>query len=271
MGRICQLVMGPAGSGKSTYCSTMITHAQTTSRTMHLVNLDPAAEDFTYKPAVDIKDLISLEDVQEELGYGPNGGLIYCLEYLIQNIDFLEDELGHDEDDYLLIDLPGQIELYTAHTIIPQLVSTLHRLDYKVCGVYLLDATFVDSAPKFFAGVLSAMSAMVQLEIPHINVLSKCDLLPPAKRRDIERYLNPERELLVGDIGSATRPKFQALNHALVQLIEEYNMVSFLPLDVADEESVEMVLSCVDNAVQYGEDLEPKEPKEFDIDDGEEM
>ncbi|KAI8818115.1 GPN-loop GTPase [Fimicolochytrium jonesii] len=260
MGRICQLVMGPAGSGKSTYCSTIITHAQTTKRTIHLVNLDPAADKFEYQPAVDIRDLISVDDVQEELGYGPNGAMIYCLEYLIQNIDFLEEELGNQEDDYLLLDLPGQIELYTAHPIIPSLVSTLHRLDYRVCGVYLLDSTFIDSPPKFFSGVLSAMSAMVQLEIPHINVLSKVDLLPPQAKKSLDKYLNPDRELLVGDITATTRPKFHALNEALVQLIEEYNMVSFIPMNIQDEDSIELVLSCVDNAVQYGEDLEPKEP-----------
>jgi hypothetical protein len=31
---------------------------------------------------LDIRDLISLEDVMEELGYGPNGGLVYCMEYV---------------------------------------------------------------------------------------------------------------------------------------------------------------------------------------------
>lgn len=30
---------------------------------------------------LDIRDLISVEDVMEELGYGPNGGLVYCMEY----------------------------------------------------------------------------------------------------------------------------------------------------------------------------------------------
>lgn len=30
---------------------------------------------------VDIRELISLEDVMEELGLGPNGGLLYCMEY----------------------------------------------------------------------------------------------------------------------------------------------------------------------------------------------
>ena len=44
------------------------------------MNLDPAAESFEYEPSIDIRDLISLEDVMTELNYGPNGGLVYCFE-----------------------------------------------------------------------------------------------------------------------------------------------------------------------------------------------
>lgn len=38
---------------------------------------------------IDIRDLITLDDVMEELCLGPNGGLVYCMEYLIENIDWL--------------------------------------------------------------------------------------------------------------------------------------------------------------------------------------
>jgi len=58
-----------------------------------------------------------------------------------------------------------------------QLINALHVWHYSVCGVYLLDAQFIEDSSKFFSGVMSAMSAMVQLEIPHINILSKMDLL----------------------------------------------------------------------------------------------
>lgn len=46
------------------------------------MNLDPAATDFEYEPAVDIKDLITLEDAMEEMGLGPNGGLMACFEFV---------------------------------------------------------------------------------------------------------------------------------------------------------------------------------------------
>lgn len=80
--RYAVLVTGPAGAGKSTLCSSLITHLHTSKRGGHLVNLDPAANSdaFEYEPAIDIRDLISLDDVMNELNYGPNGGLVYCFE-----------------------------------------------------------------------------------------------------------------------------------------------------------------------------------------------
>ncbi|TPX61731.1 hypothetical protein CcCBS67573_g08906 [Chytriomyces confervae] len=271
MGKHCQLVMGPAGSGKSTFCSTIVTHCQSINRSVHLVNLDPAAEHFEYKPSIDIRDLITLEDVVSELQYGPNGGLVYCLEYLCNNMDWLEDQINSFEDDYLIIDCPGQIELYTHFPIMRQIVASLDKMGYRTCGVYLLDSQFVQDVSKFFSGVMSAMSAMVQLEVPHINVLSKMDLLgDKAESFELERYFNPDPTLLMEDANKETSPKLHALNRALVQLIEEFNMVSFIPLNIQDEDSVGLVLSHIDNAIQYGEDVEPKEPKDMDEGDADE-
>ncbi|KAG0037349.1 ATP binding protein [Podila clonocystis] len=261
-GRYCQLVMGPAGSGKSTYCTTIMTHCQNIGRAVHLVNLDPAAEKFEYEPSIDIKDLISLEDVMEELQYGPNGGLIYCMEFLMNNLDWFEDEVGAYTDDYLIIDCPGQIELYTHFDIMKRLVEALGRLNISICGVYLLESQFVEDKSKFFAGVMSAMSAMINLEIPHINVMSKMDLLPKMKARELERYYNPDPLLLMEDVNSKTSPKYHELNRAIGQLVEDFNMVAFLPLNITDEDSITAILSHVDNAIQFGEDQEPKEPEE---------
>lgn len=80
--RYAVLVTGPAGAGKSTFSASFLTHLRMSKRTGHLVNLDPAAApgSFEYDPVIDIKDLVSLDDVMGELGYGPNGGLVYCFE-----------------------------------------------------------------------------------------------------------------------------------------------------------------------------------------------
>lgn len=90
------------------------------------MNLDPAAEHFDYQPLIDIRELIHLDDAMsdKELHFGPNGGLVFCIEYLIENQEWLKEQLcgGGEEDDalendpdddYIIFDMPGQIELYT--------------------------------------------------------------------------------------------------------------------------------------------------------------
>ncbi|KAF9055176.1 ATP-binding protein Fet5 [Hymenopellis radicata] len=280
--RYAVLVTGPAGAGKSTFSRSFMTHLNMSKRTGHLVNLDPAASSgsFEYEPVIDIKDLISVEDVMNEYNYGPNGGLVYCFEYLLENMDWLEEELGGYDDDYLIIDCPGQIELYTHHPFLPSLVQNLQRMGIRTCAVYLIESQFMEDKYKFFSGVLSAMSAMVNLEIPWINIMSKMDLVTSNAedpsggarnglrgRRNIARYLDPDPLLLSfahGDDRPAPNPRFHALNQAIVHLIEDHPLVSFLPLDLTSPDSLETVISHIDYTMQYGEDEEPKEPHDLD-------
>lgn len=268
MGKHAQFVVGPAGSGKSTYCSTIQEHCDTIKRSVHCVNLDPAAEQFDYKVSVDIRDLISLDDVTEELEYGPNGGLVYCMEYLLENISWLGDELGDYDDDYLVIDCPGQIELFSHFTIMKDLVSFLQKAGYQVCAVYVMDCQFVQDPTKFFAGCLSAMSAMVRLELPHVNVLSKVDLLQEDddfSTYDLERFLRLDSSVLDDSVEFRNSPnhKFNRLTKVIAELVQDFGMVGFIPLNKNDEESVQMLLMQIDHCIQYGEDLEVKE-KDYD-------
>lgn len=291
MSKFGTLVMGPAGAGKSTFCTALIQHLQNNKRPCYYVNLDPAAEDFAFEPDLDIKDLISLEDVMEEMSLGPNGGLIYCFEFLMENLDFLTDPLEEVTDEYLIVfDMPGQIELYTHVPILPDLVKQLMRgsLNINMCAAYLLESTFVIDRAKFFAGTLSAMSAMLMLEMPHVNILSKMDLIKgQVAKRDLKRFLNPGADLMdddptreradddeagKSDPNPASKENVMAgksffnLNRAVAQLIDDFSMVSFLKLDAQDEDSVGAVLSYIDDAIQYHEAQEPKEPKDdFDI------
>lgn len=54
-------------------------------------------------------------------------GLLYCMEYLEDNIqDWLSEELeSFGEDDYLVFDCPGQIELYSHVPVFRTLVNFL--------------------------------------------------------------------------------------------------------------------------------------------------
>ncbi|KAI9371411.1 GPN-loop GTPase [Aspergillus egyptiacus] len=289
MSKFGVLVMGPAGAGKTTFCNALIQHLQTTRRSCFYVNLDPAAENFQYEPDLDIRELITLEDVMEELGLGPNGGLIYCFEFLLQNLDFLSEALDPLSEEYLIIfDMPGQIELYTHVPLLPSLVQFLSRagpLNINLCAAYLLESTFVVDKAKFFAGTLSAMSAMLMLEMPHVNILTKMDQVREmVSRRELKRFTRVDVQLLQdsnpAEDHESSDPmskesllsggSFDRLNRAVAQLIDDFSMVSFLQLEVQDEDSVAAVLSHIDDAIQYHEAQEPREPgdaKEVDWED----
>ncbi|KAK1263457.1 hypothetical protein QJS04_geneDACA009367 [Acorus gramineus] len=230
-----QLVIGPAGSGKSTYCSSLYRHCETMRRTVHIVNLDPAAEHFDYPVATDIRELVCLDDVMEESGLGPNGALIYC-----------------------------QIELFSHVPVLRNFVDHLKRKNFNVCVVYLLDSQFITDVTKYISGCMASLSAMVQLELPHVNILSKMDLV--AKKSDIEDYLNPEARVLLSELNQHMAPKFAKLNKALAELVDEYSMVNFVPLDLRKESSMQYLLSLIDNCIQYGEDADVK-VRDFDPED----
>ena len=156
-------------------------------RTYKVCNLDPAAEVFKYKcdigkslknDFVDIRDLISLDDVQEELKYGPNGGLVYCMEYLIENIDWLVDELAEFADDsFVIFDCPGQIELYSHLDVMQRLAKAIQKAGFLICAVYCADGTFINEPSKYISACFTALSTMTQLGVPHLNVLTKIDKL----------------------------------------------------------------------------------------------
>ncbi|XP_063171710.1 GPN-loop GTPase 3 [Candoia aspera] len=265
MPRYAQLVMGPAGSGKSTYCSIMAQHCEALNRSMQVVNLDPAAERFDYDVMADIRELIEVDDVMEDdsLRFGPNGGLVFCMEYFANNFDWLEECLGHVEDDYILFDCPGQIELYTHLPVMKQFVEQLQQWEFRVCGVFLVDSQFMVESFKFISGAMVALSAMVSLEIPQINVMTKMDLLSKKAKTEIEKYLDPNMYSVLEDTTDLLKSRqFKKLTKAICGLIDDYSMVRFLPLDRSDEESVNIILQHIDFAIQYGEDLEFKEPKE---------
>ena len=241
--------------------------------------------------------MISVDDVMEELQLGPNGGLVYCMEYLLENMDWLQENLDNfDDDEYLILDCPGQIELYTHIPVMNKIIDQLKLWGYldKMVSVFVVDATFVTEPAKFISGSLLALSAMISLQLPHVNVLSKCDLVEEAS---MDRVLEMESALQLWDVlgdgeGSTLsmfhelqpkkksdeenklvqkrqerERKWNRLTEAICSLLDDYSMVGFIPLNINDEDSISHVMLTTDHAIQYGEDNEVR-GMDFDNGDG---
>ena len=81
----------------------------------------------------------------------------------------------------------GQIELYTHIPVMRHIVDTLRSWNFNLCAIFTVDAQFMVEASKFVSGVLSALSTMITLEIPHVNVMTKVDLLSKKAKKDLDR------------------------------------------------------------------------------------
>lgn len=128
-----QLVIGPPGSGKTTYCHAMSEFLKGLGRRVAIVNLDPANDVLPYEANVEISHLITVDDVMQSGKLGPNGGLIYCMEFLEKNIDWLLEELRNFKDCYILFDCPGQVLLQELLHLFYILYFKKYKNIYYVC------------------------------------------------------------------------------------------------------------------------------------------
>jgi GTPase SAR1 family protein len=129
-----QLVVGPPGAGKSTYCDGMHQFMSAVGRKCSIVNLDPANDQTSYPCAIDVRKLVTLEDIMSSYELGPNGGVLYALEELEHNVEWLTEGLKKLDEDYVLFDCPGQVELFTHHDSLRKIFLAIQKLGYRVCS-----------------------------------------------------------------------------------------------------------------------------------------
>jgi GPN-loop GTPase len=269
-----QLVVGPPGAGKSTYCYGMQQFMGAIGRKASVVNLDPANDLTVYDPALDVRSLVTLEEIMADDELGPNGGVLYALEELEINMDWLADELKKLGDDYILFDCPGQVELFTHHHSLRNIFFALQKLGYRVCEhilesswiltewqlvvVNLIDSYALTLPSLYISTLLLSLRTMLQMDLTHINVLTKIDNLhkfPPlpfnldfyTEVQDLE-YLLPSLE---AESPMFAQEKFQKLNEAVIQLVEEFSLVSYEVLAVEDKKSMMSLLQTIDRAGGY--------------------
>ncbi|CEP60170.1 GTPase GPN2 LALA0_S01e04588g [Lachancea lanzarotensis] len=257
-----QIVIGPPGSGKSTYSHGCIQFFNAIGRHAQVVNMDPANDSLPYPCAVDIRDFITLEEIMAEQQLGPNGGLMYALESVDKSVDlFLLQikSLVQDESAYVVFDCPGQVELFTHHSALFRIFKRLEReLDLRLCVVNLIDSVHLTSPSQYVSILLLALRSMLMLDLPHINVLSKIDMVksygPLPMRLDYYTeaqeldYLTPFVEQ---ESSSVLSKKYARLTQTIGELVSDFNLVSFEVLCVDDKRSMIALQSVIDKANGY--------------------
>ena len=183
--------VGTAGSGKSTMVGAFKKWLDDNEIDSIIINLDPGAEKLPYVPDIDIREWINLEDVMSQCGLGPNGAQIAAADLMAVNIDKISSVLDTYDVDYVLIDTPGQLELFAFRESSQVVVKALGK--ERSLMVYLSDPTLYRSANGFVSTMTLASLVQFRMNMPIINLLSKADVL---KENEIDRiidwYNNPD-------------------------------------------------------------------------------
>src|SRR5919198_205257 len=168
-------ITGTAGSGKSLLTARLLQWYRDNNAYPVTLNLDPGAVSLPYEPDVDVRNYIDIATLMESYGLGPNGSLIMASDMIATKLDEIQKEVDELNPDYLIIDTPGQIELFAFRASGPYFVSNL-RADNKAT-IFTFDGMLVSSPINFVSISLLASSVKLRLKTAQINTLTKRDLV----------------------------------------------------------------------------------------------
>ncbi|KAK0545487.1 hypothetical protein OC846_005652 [Tilletia horrida] len=207
------IIIGMAGSGKSTFAAKLANHVgpsavaaaarQTAAGAAgeskgkgraesmeqdeeqqqrprpYCVNLDPAVAGLGYEPNVDIRDTVDYAKVMKDYNLGPNGGILTALNLFTTKFDQVLGivEKRAEEVDEVILDTPGQIEIFTwsaSGSIITDALGSA----MPTCVAYIIDTPRTIAPATFMSNMLYACSIMYKSKLPFILVFNKTDLQP---------------------------------------------------------------------------------------------
>ena len=169
-------VTGTAGSGKSILTSKILEYYQKNGVFASALNLDPGVESLPYRPDVDVRDYVDIVHIMKQYDLGPNGSMIMANDLIASKIDEIQNEINRVNPDYLIVDTPGQIELFAYRASGPFFIQNINAEEKT--NIFLYDGTMIASPTNFVSISLLATSIKLRLGLSTINVITKTDLIP---------------------------------------------------------------------------------------------
>ncbi len=178
-------VSGTAGSGKSLLTSKLHEYYTKNGAFTAVLNLDPGVENLPYTSDIDVRDHVDIVSIMNQYDLGPNGALVMANDLIASKIDDIRHEVERVNPDYLIVDTPGQIELFAYRSSGRFIVENI--TSEEKTSIFLFDGALVTTPINFVSIALLATSIRLRMNLPTINVLTKTDLIG-AKLKDILQW-----------------------------------------------------------------------------------
>jgi len=245
-------IEGTAGAGKSLLAAKLKEHYTTNGAFASVLNMDPGVEELPYACDIDVRDMVNVPDVMRDYNLGPNGAVIAANDIVASRISLLQKEVDSVNPDYLIVDTPGQIELFAYRVSGPLIVQEMSA-DQKA-SIFLYDGALVSSPTNFVSITLLAASIQLRLGIPAINIITKIDLMGDELQNVLE-WSNANA--LESSISQQSRGEMYSLSTDVLRGLDIGGFVGeLIPVSNVTGEGMPTLEAALSRIVNLGEEVE---------------
>jgi len=249
MGVYIVFVTGMAGSGKSLLSKALSDSLDKNGWTTGILNTDAAAISLPYEPASDVRNFIDARTIAEQYGLGSNGSMIFAADLIASFLPRIQEEVDALQLDYLIVDTPGQMELFAYRESGRYLIDALSG-DGKM-SIFISD-TFMMATPLNFLSIkVLALSVMLRLGIYSIHILNKVDMDPGRAARAI----NWDRSIASIESELGTEEHAASYMKLYKELRKNGLMKDMLPASALTGEGLNAVTATMADQFTAGEEI----------------
>jgi hypothetical protein len=246
-------VTGTAGAGKSLLVSKIYEYYTSNGAFAAILNLDPGVENLPYSCDIDVRDHVDIISLMKQYDLGPNGALIMANDLIASKIDKIQDEIANVNPDYLIIDTPGQIELFAYRASGPFLVENLDA-EEKV-NIFLYDGSLITTPVNFVSIALLATSIKLRLKISTINLITKTDLIGE-KMKEILQWSTNLKSLETAIANEADGETYALTTNILRSLNFGGFAQGLIPISSVTGEGMVNLETALSRIINLGEEVE---------------
>ncbi len=223
-------MLGTAGSGKTYLTKTLYDWFKQKKLDVATLNLDAGIRRLPYEPDIDVRDIIDIDEVIDKYNLGPNGAMIASMDLIATKIDDIKSEIDYQSPEYLLIDTPGQIELF-AYRSSGRIVSKIIAEESQPVSLFLIDPSLSMRPEGFVSALMLNISVSFQLLLPQIPVLSKSDLIEPKHMKLLEQWIDSPETMFTHLHNNNSISLSQQLGIGILEILEQFkNLGDLLPI-----------------------------------------
>jgi GPN-loop GTPase len=250
-------VTGTAGAGKTSFVRAYADWMRTSGYDAAVVNLDPGLEGDDLEPDVDIRDWVRLGDLQDDYGLGPNGAQVAAADMIALKVFEVKQALGELRGDYVLVDTPGQIELFAFREASKAIVEALGG--DRCLLAFLFDPGLARTPSGFVSLLMLSATVEFRFRLPLVNVLSKADALTPEQLGEVVAWSEEPGRLQDAVQAGVPTPDVQ-LSTELFRAIEVMGpLTGVLPVSAKERTGLDQFYRECQRVLAGGEDLEPSQ------------